>query len=499
MIPMRALHLFAVILFASSAVRAAESRPNILFILSDDQRWDALGAEKNAQILTPNLDALAASGILFPQGTVAISMCCPSRAALVTGLFSHQSGYFSNKTWTVEAGNGFGQPTAVELLRQSGYFTSLIGKWHIKPVPWRCGFEEVRTWMPHGADNYVNPELAHGFSDKIKEEPGHVTELFANDAVKFLHERRSSTDGKPFFLWLAFTAPHTPQRPIPERCCEPYKELSRDLHPPGFPPDEHADRPWAQYYSAITHMDEQTGLVLQALKENGFAENTVVIYLSDNGWMMGSHGYFGKVLPDDESIRVPFIIHAPPALQKWKGVSNALVSSIDLGPTWLDLAGVTPPANFSGQTLLPLLKSEHPEPKFRDDVFCEFEDEMAWPGYAFRMVRTQDWKLVLRPHRAGKKLESLEKDFKETEEEKKYFKPPVLEEIQLFDLKNDPHELRDVAHEPTAAVALKEMKMRLEGWMRRSDDPALTPKFPTWTLVKPESIEHLKRKDNHAD
>ena len=490
-------------LFSLSIARGAETaRPNILFILSDDQRWDALGAEHNADIKTPVLDALAKNGILFPLATVAVPMCCPSRAALVTGLLPHQNGYFSNKSWTPAAGAGFTAPTGIELLRQAGYHTSLIGKWHIKPLPWKCGFAEVRTWMPHGADNYVNPELAHGFSDKIKEEKGHVTELFADDAVAFLNERGKRggrADGAPFFLWLAFTAPHTPQRPIPERCCEPYKGLPREQHPPGFPPDEHNDRPWAQYYSAITHMDEQCSRVLKALAENGFSENTVVIFLSDNGWMMGSHGYFGKILPDDESIRVPLIVHAPPALQGWTGTSNALVSSVDLTATWLELAGVTAPGGWPGQSILPLLRSEHPQPPFRDDVYCEFDDEEAWPGYAFRMVRTHDWKLVVRPRRADKKVRSLEKDFRETEEEKSYFKPPVLEELQLFDLKNDSHELNDVSRDPAAAGALTEMKLRLKGWMRRTDDPALTERFPEWTAHTDKGVEHLSRKDNHAD
>jgi arylsulfatase A-like enzyme len=459
-----------------------DARPNILFILSDDQRWDSLGVEGNRDIVTPNLDKLAGEGILFPRATVAVSLCCPSRATLVTGLLPHQHGYYSNKTWSKEAGKGFEEATAVELLRRSGYSTTLIGKWHIAPHPWACGFTDVRTWMPQGADAYVNPRLAHGKSDKIKEEDGHVTELFTDDALKFLRAQKPAAKA-PFFLWLAYTAPHTPQRPVPAHCCEPYRSMPADHRPPGFPSGEKQTGPWAQYYSAITHLDEQIGRVLKTLDESGLKDNTVVFFLSDNGWMMGSHGRFGKIVPEDESTRVPFMLRAPKPYQGWSGVSDALVSSIDLPPTWLNLAGVEAPADWPGRSILPLTRVRSGG-SFRDDVFCEFEDEKAWPGQAFKMVETADWKLVLRPHRNAKDLKNLAKEFKEAQKDHEYLKAPVLKEVQLFDLKNDPFEQHDVSGDAKTEYVRHDMLLRLKDWMRRTQDPGLDEvNFPEWTVL----------------
>jgi arylsulfatase A-like enzyme len=472
---------FSLVTYAEDA---EPPRPNILFILSDDQRWDALGAEGNRDIITPNMDALAREGVLFPRGTVAVSLCCPSRATLVTGLLPHQNGYYSNKNWTKEAGRGFTEATAVELLRRSGYSTTLIGKWHINPAPWKCGFSEVRTWMPQGADAYVNPKLAHGKSDKVKEADGHVTEIFTEDALAYLREKKSQSKDAPFFLWLAYTAPHTPQKPVPARCCEPYRDLPADHRPPGFPTGETQTGPWAQYYGAITHLDEQMGRVLKALDESGLRDNTVVFYLSDNGWMMGSHGRFGKIIPEDESTRVPFIIRAPKPYQGWSGVSDALVSSLDLPPTWLNLAGVEPPTDWPGTSLLPLTRAKQAQPAFRDDVYCEFEDEKAWPGQAFKMVETSDWKIVLRPHRSAKNLKELAKEFRDQQKDHEYLKAPVLKEIQLFDLKNDPFEERDVADDPKLTSMRHDMLLRLKDWMRRTNDPGFNEdEFPQWTLA----------------
>jgi arylsulfatase A-like enzyme len=460
---------------ALTAEPAPPAHPNIIFILSDDHRYDGLGAAGNDTIVTPHLDKFAKDAVLFTYGFVAVPQCCPSRAALLTGLYPHQNGYYSNKKWNKEAERGFARPTVVELLRDAGYDTTLIGKWHIKPVPWKCGFSEIRRWMPQGADKYEDPELARGKSDDIKKVSGHVTEIFSDDAVSFLKQRAGKPN--PFFLWLAYTAPHTPQKPVPEACCAPYYQLPRDHRPFGFPPDAKANDgrsgPWAQYYSAITHLDQQIGRVLQAIDDNGMRDNTIVVFLGDNGWMMGSHGRFGKMLPEDESSRVPFIVRAPAPIQGWAGKSPALVSSIDLPPTWLALAGLPVPPEMPGASLLPLLADAQPKEKFRDAVFFQFEDEKHWPGLSHRAVRTADWKYVLRPARSPKAMRELVKELREEEEEKHDRKVPNLEIEQLFDLRNDPHELRDLAGDKNSADTLRDMRSRLRSELERTGDPAI--------------------------
>jgi len=458
------------LLILAASVFSADSRPNFLFILSDDHRFDGIGAAGNRDVVTPHIDALAKNGIHFTHATVCVPLCSPSRASLLTGQLPHQHGYFSNKTWSKSADRGFRDATGMELLRDAGYRTALIGKWHLEPEPWKVGFSEVRTWMPQGADDYLNPKLARGNKDKVQETHGHVTEIFTDDAVNFLSEPPRKA---PFFLWLAYTAPHTPQRPVPDHIRELYRDLPPENRPPGFPPGEKKSGPWAQYYGAISHLDEQIGRVLRALDESGKRENTVVIFMGDNGWMMGSHGRHGKIIPEDESIRVPLIIQAPAAMMKWTGPSPVLVSSIDLAPTWLDLAGIAPPLEWPGKSLLPLMKAPTPEIPYRDDVFCEFEDEDEWEGSAFRLVRTHHYKYVLRPQRSAKEMKSLAKKFKKMEEEKRDRKAPDLSRERLFDLKSDPHELNDLSRKPEARAALVAMRERMRNWMEKTRDPAM--------------------------
>ena len=466
--------LLAFLFLLCACVRAAEpapARPNIVFILTDDHRWDGFGASGNREIVTPNIDALARDGIVFRHGTVGVPQCCPSRAAILTGQYPPANGYFSNKTWTRDAEKGFDAPTIAEVLQQAGYHTAVIGKWHIKPTPWRVGFDEVRVWMPQGADAYVDAKLAKGKSSKTREVEGHVTEIFSTDAVAFLREQSRTAQVKPFFLWLAYTAPHTPQKPVPQHCCDPYQALGRSHRPPGFPPDVERPGPWAQYYSAITHLDEQVGRVLKELKEGGLDENTLIVFLGDNGWMMGSHGRFGKNLPQDESTRVPFIVRAPRTLQKWSGTSEALVSSMDLAPTWADAAGASV-EGFAGSTLLALLKDA--KAPFRDYSLSLFEDEEEFPGFAFRMLRTKDFKYLLRPVRDPKDFKKLKKKLEETAEDKpETRKVPDFDHEQLFDLRSDPHELKNIAPFAGSSDILREMRAKMRAELIRTNDPAV--------------------------
>jgi arylsulfatase A-like enzyme len=464
------------------------SRPNIIFILSDDHRWDCFGAMGNRQIVTPNLDALAKSGIVFTHGTVAVPQCCPSRAALLTGLFSPQNGYYSNKNCTKAAERGFAAPTAMTLLQKSGYHTCLVGKWHLKPEPWKVGFDEIRAWMPHGADTYENPKLAFGKKVKVKEVVGHVTEIFSDEAIHFLRDYVKEPAKQPFFLWLAYTAPHTPQKPVPHPFNDLYTHLKRDHRPPGFPADVAKPGPWAQYYAAITHLDEHVGRVLKEVKDQGLEENTVIVFLGDNGWMMGSHGRYGKNLPDDESTRVPFIVRAPQKWQGWSGSSNALVSSVDLAPTWLALAGVPIPETWPGSSMVSLLKDQTPKIPFRPYSFSLFKDEKEFCGSAFRMVRTQDYKYILRPKRTEKELKALRKKLAKVEDEKDR-KMPNLNYEQVFDLRNDPHELKDIADESASSEKLHELRALLRGELIRTQDPAVRWFNTSTTVEQKHAVE----------
>jgi arylsulfatase A-like enzyme len=424
---------------------AGSERPNILFIISDDQRWDALGAAGNKAIHTPALDRLAREGVWFRQATIHVPQCSPSRSTLLTGLPPHRHRWYSNQYQhpDVQNADGFqGLPTLPGLLRQADYTTVLTGKWHPRPGPWNCGFSDVRVWMPGGGGPYFNPPLARGRSRAVKEVPGYTQEIFADDAIAFLKSDEAAK--RPFFLWLAFTAPHGPHRPTPPRVEKLYEgKTAADLLPPGFPRDV-TGAPWKIYYEATSHLDEQVGRVLAALRERKLAEKTVVVFLGDNGYMMGERGWNGKVIPYDGSVRVPLLLRGPGVALK--GASDAPVSSLDLPPTLLRLAGLAPPKEWPGRDLTALLRGD--KDHGITEAVCEWADDRSFQfgQLAYRLVRTPTHKLIVW---------------------KKADKPD-----ELYDLTADPREAKNRIDDPALAKMRDDLRKRLQAWMDRTDDPA---------------------------
>lgn len=448
---MHCRHLLAFALIVCSAqlasVRAAEAptKPNFVFIISDDQRWDCLGAAGNKAIRTPVQDKLATDGVYFRQATIHIPQCSPTRCMLLTGLPPHQNGWYSNQYQRpdVDKPDGFkGLATLPGLLQEAGYRTVLTGKWHPRPEPWNCGFSDVRTWMPGGGGPYSKPRLAHGNNRELMPHQGFTQEIFASDAIAFLKSEAATE--KPFFLWLAFTAPHAPHQPNPENIERLYAgKTAADLLPSTFPKRE-SKAPWKIYYEAISYLDEQVGRVLQTLDERKLSTNTVVVFLSDNGYMMGDRGWSGKVIPYEGSVRVPMMIRAPGA--QAKGASDAPVSSLDLPPTFLRLAGVTPPKEWPGRDLTPLLQGakEHGI----TEAVCEWADNKSkeFGDLGYRLVRTPAHKLIV------------------------WEKPGKPDE--LYDLKADPHETKSLIEDAGVASVRADLRKRLQTWMDRTNDPA---------------------------
>lgn len=433
-----------------AAAPPAPARPNLIVVLSDDHRWDALGAAGNPAIITPTMDRLARDGVYFRQATVSVSQCHPIRASLLTGLPSFLHGVYSTKFVAPGVAETLcRRPTVASLLRDAGYHTVLVGKWHVPPPPWECGFDEMRTWLPDGGSYYRDPELVRGHSQDHEVIPGFTQEIFADDAIDFL--RGKAARDSPFLLWLGFTAPHHPYEPNPERIEALYAGRSPDeLLPPGFPRDVPAND-WLHYDQAVSHLDEQLGRLLAALRETGLAEKTVVVLLGDNGYMMGERGLGGpdsgadgKQVPYESSLRVPFILSGP-------GLPKALVSdlpasSLDLPPTLLALAGVPAPDSWPGRDLVAALDGKV---EVRE-AFAEWSDEKSqkFGGLAFRAVRTPTHKLVL-------------------------WKDPARGD-ELYDLSADPAEAHNLIADPAAREVLSDLRARLAAWMRRNGDPALS-------------------------
>ncbi|MBM3478851.1 MAG: DUF4976 domain-containing protein [Alphaproteobacteria bacterium] len=438
-------------LLALAGPLAVAQRPNVVLILSDDQRPDTIAALGNPAIQTPALDALVRRGTVLAGMTCAFPVCVPSRTELLTG-----------RTYAHAIARGESQPpTLAEALRAAGYHTWHVGKWHVAGRPTTRGYEESNGLYTETAKRPIPPieRNAHGEpitgyrgwvfqNDAGKEFPEHgvgltpnISERFADAAIELI--RRDTT--RPFFLHLNFTAPHDPRfvpkgyegryppakMPLPANFArEPAIKLdTRDerLLPRPLPMDRLREE-LATYYALISHLDAQVGRVLVALRETGKADNTIIIYTSDHGLALGSHGLLGKQNLYDHTLRVPCIVTGPgiPA----GATRNGLAYLRDLGPTILELCRTQSPAGTDSLSLAGMIAGRVAQ--VRPFVVGTYLDE-AWA------VRTERWKLI-----------TLVKERRE----------------QLFDLKNDPHELRDLSGNPAQAKQAAELRQLWAGWVK---------------------------------
>jgi arylsulfatase A-like enzyme len=437
------------VLAASAPARAAAGspKPNFVLIISDDHRWDMIGAAGNTAIHTPNLDRLASEGTYYRQGTVHVPQCSPNRACLVTGLPPHVNGHYSNQSRRKDVAHpdGFKQyPMLPKLLADAGYRTVLVGKWHLWAEPWNCGFSDVRVWMPDGAGKYHDDDqMARGNSREPVDVKGYVNDVFGKDAADFI--RSDGAKEKPFLVWLALTAPHTPLTPNPPEIRNLYEnKTDEQLWPPALPKDAKPRR-LRDYCEAVSMADRQVGHVLAALDDAKLAENTIVIFIGDNGWMMGSRrlndqeAYQGKVYPYEDSVRVPFIVRAP---GKGAGVTDACVSSLDLPATIVKAAGMTPPQNWPGRDVLGSdEKLDHAVVEFPDARNNKFGD------VDYRLIRTKTHKLI---------------DWGD-----------ASRSDELYDLGADPQEKKNLIEDSSIAQVRDDLRAKLTEWMKRTNDPNL--------------------------
>ncbi|UCD30080.1 MAG: sulfatase [Planctomycetota bacterium] len=430
-----------------------KARPNIIFFLADDMRWDAMGCAGNRIIQTPHLDRLAERGVRFTNGFVTTSICAVSRASLLTGQYEsrHQiHDFVTSLSPTAFAG------TFPALLRQSGYRTGFVGKWGVgmdKPVP-QDRFDYWAGWNDWGM--YFE-----------KGDPEHRTQKTRKQALSFIRQFAAQ---EPFMLWVSFKAPHSqdhhPKQFLPEpRLDDLYKGVtipvpktanqeSFEKMPPFVQTSENRLR-WLlrfttpqmfqesvkNYYRLISGIDYTVGEVLGLIDELKISENTVVIFSSDNGFFLGEHGMAGKWLMHEESIRIPLVIYDPKLPKARCGrLADQMVLNLDVAPTILDIAGVAIPEVMQGRSLKPLMLG--PASEWRKEWFYEHSHRHPWPIYGSQGVRTERWKYIR---------------YLDTE--------PLYEE--LFDLKNDPLEEHNLASDKQHVKVLNKMRQRFEA-MRES-------------------------------
>lgn len=429
------------------------ARPNIVFILIDDLRTGLLSCEGHPIFKTPHIDRIANEGARFGNAFVTTPICSPSRGSFLTGQYAHTHGIQDNTMSSYDAAATHKLVTFPRLLHDAGFESALIGKWHMgnsddSPRP---GFDRWISFKGQGV--YVDPEL--NIDGKTEKVSGYVTDLLSDHAADFIRQKRS----KPFVLYLSHKAVHAPQIPA-----ERHKDLYANSKLPDISSsDDLKGKPAVVQFldrrkgkgakkdpSKVDHrevmllqgrllasLDEGIKKVFDALEETKQLDNTMIIFVGDNGYFLGEHGLTDKRWAYDEAIRVPLMIRYP-ALIKPGTAIDATVLNIDVAPTLLELGGAPIPNNIHGKSFLPLLKNSS-EPWRQSAVFEYFPDKTSYDAPKWQAIRTGQWKYIHYPEH------------------------PEMDE--LYDLKSDSKEIKNLIQEEAAASILTELRADLKRQM----------------------------------
>lgn len=423
------------------------TRPNFLFVYTDDQRWDAMSCVQREQgeqarfpwFQTPNMDRLAAEGIRFRNAFVVNSLCAPSRATFLTGCYGHRNGIVNNHT-DFPAAN----VTHATVLRSAGYTTGYIGKWHMGGQSGqRPGFDYSASFVGQG--KYFDcPVEVNGVSQPTQ---GWIDDVSTDFAIEFLRQNKD----KPFDLVVGFKATHGPFTP-PPRAAERFPDAeikpavnaaSPAIYRAGEPPQPaakphkaaraakaaKAGGPGVNYFRCISAADDNLGRLLAELDALHLAEDTVVVFASDNGYYLGDHGLGDKRSAYEESLRIPLLLRYPRSGVKGKLIDQ-ITLNIDLAPTLLDLAGVAVPKEMHGRSWKPLLDGKADD--WRNSFFYCYFFERGFTTPTTTAVRTEGAKLVQYPGHP--------------------------EWTELFDLRTDPYELTNLASDAAHRELLAQLQ-----------------------------------------
>jgi arylsulfatase A-like enzyme len=418
-----AMLLMAAVGFCGSGRAGAPARPSFVIMMTDDQRWDAMSCAGNAILRTPNMDRIAREGMRFKNAFVTNALCAPSRASLLTGLYSHSHGVVDNMNRRIRPE----QAILPDLLRAAGYEVAFCGKSHMG------GALRERKWDYYfgyrGQGNYLKPVVAEGTDGPDMPRDGYMDDVVTDRAIQWLRGRGQ----KPFCLFLFFKAPHRSWVRAPR-----HRDLFQGVTIPkpdtfddrakGYPgkprafaeadnkignaPDVQSLEFVKDYYATLAAVDENIGRVFDTLRETGKLDSTAMLFTGDNGFFLGEWGLYDKRLMHEPSIRVPMLLRYPGAI-KAGSTSDRMVLNVDIAPTVLDLAGLQPPGWMHGRSMKPLLRGK--ADGWRKDWLYEyFEYPGAHSVRKHRGVRTERYKLI------------------------HYYEEP--QEYELYDLEKDPGE-----------------------------------------------------------
>jgi N-acetylglucosamine-6-sulfatase len=441
--------------------RVAGTTPrNVVFILSDDHRYDALGFMGHSIVKTPNMDRIAQRGVHLRNAFVTTSLCSPSRATILTGLYAHQHKVVDNNT-PVPAGTTF----FPQYLQRAGYQTALVGKWHMggdDPGP-QPGFDHWVSFSGQGT--YLPSPAGLNVNGKPVPQKGYITDELTDYALDWLRARDRS---RPFFLYFSHKGVHNDYIPATRSSDFVPAERHRGtlegttFTPPTsehFPPDQEARRPrWVRdqrnswhgvdfpyhstldvghffkrYAETLMGVDESIGRVLEYLKSEKLLDSTLVIYMGDNGFAFGEHGLIDKRTAYEESMRVPMIMQCPDLFPGGRTVEH-VVANLDIAPTVLAAAGLQPPPNMIGASMLPLARGERVP--WRTELLYEYYWERNFPQTPTMFaLRTDEYKFI------------------------RYY--GLWDVDELFDLRADPAEMGSLAYASEQAQRVQQMSDRL--------------------------------------
>jgi len=443
-----------------AAKRDKRTPPNIVLVLSDDHRYDFMGFMKEAPefLETPNMDRMARQGAHLVNAFVGTSLCSPSRASILTGRYMHHHRIVDNQRPAPKGTVFFPQ-----YLQRAGYQTAFVGKWHMghdhdSPRP---GFDHWVSFKGQGT--YFDPTL--NINNIRRKFQGYTADVLTNQALAWLKDGRNGN--RPFFLYLSFKAVHYPFQPAkryegryekarvkrPETMAnternyqtQPHwvRERRYSIHGVDHmetgqydnDPVPSFDDLYLRYCETVHGLDENLGRVLSYLDETGLSKSTLVIYMGDNGFALGEHGFYDKRDAFEESIRVPMLAYAPGMLKPGTKVTQ-MVQNIDIAPTLLDVAGVLTPkaANMDGRSFLPLLRGE--SIRWRDHILYEYHWEWNFPATpTVFAIRTERYKYI--------------------------FYHGVWDHDGFYDLRTDPHERHNLINVPAYREQSEAMKKQL--------------------------------------
>jgi len=451
----------------------AGTRPNIVFIMTDDHAAHAMSCYGSRINKTPHIDRIAEQGMRFDNCFCTNSICTPSRAVILSGTYSHM-----NQVTTLSTHMDNRLLTFPKLLQTAGYQTAMIGKWHLGQGPAHepTGFDFWRVLPGQGL--YHNPEMIDREGRRVFE--GYVTDLITDMSIAWLKGRDKD---RPFCLLCHHKAPHRPWRPddkhalmyegvdipVPETFDDDYSNrasaaeaatmrIERDLNatdlkqpvPGGLTDSE--EKHWKyqryikDYLRVVASIDDNIGRLLDTLDEEGLTDDTMVIYTSDQGFFLGDHGWYDKRFMYEESLRMPLVVRYPREV-KAGTVNKDIVLNVDFPATFLDLAGIKVPETFQGQSTRPLLRGETPE-DWQTSLYYRYWMHKAHHNvYAHYGVRTLRYKLIYYYSDALGQAGAIDETYEP--------------EWELFDLETDPYEMHNVVDDPAYASIVRELKDEL--------------------------------------